>query len=98
MTPPEEFHEMVTQTLVHFNGILPKGSHVVLLGLIHGNFFCSFLFLFLKVTSIHLILLNESIGELMWDSMFDKQHFIGATYGALWVFYKLLINFKINNN
>jgi acyloxyacyl hydrolase len=60
MTTPEQFSINVNNSLTYMETLLPPGSTVILLGLIHG--------------------------ELMWDSMFDKPHIIGTTYGELWDF------------
>uniref|UniRef100_A0A8D0GSY5 Acyloxyacyl hydrolase n=1 Tax=Sphenodon punctatus TaxID=8508 RepID=A0A8D0GSY5_SPHPU len=38
MTTPEQMHSNVMQTLDYLNGHLPKGSHVILTGLVDGRF------------------------------------------------------------
>jgi acyloxyacyl hydrolase len=37
MTPPDTFHEYITKSLVALNAKLPKGSFVVLVGLVDGR-------------------------------------------------------------
>ncbi|GIY62267.1 acyloxyacyl hydrolase [Caerostris darwini] len=38
LTTPEQFRSNVISTLDNLNGILPKGSHVLLVGLVNGSF------------------------------------------------------------
>ncbi|XP_048367187.1 acyloxyacyl hydrolase [Sphaerodactylus townsendi] len=38
MTLPEQMHSNVVKSLHHLDSLLPKGSHVILIGLAHGTF------------------------------------------------------------